>query len=683
MIDDKKKEFGHLDFKQSETILKTLIESLPFDVFLISKDGYYVMQNSTCKQHWGEVIGKRPEDVANNDETLAIWKANNSRAFSGETLNGEVSFEWNKMTLHFYNIISPVYIGKQIQYIMVINIDITEISEAKQKIQDSEKKHREMIDNLDVGFFRVSLDGTTLTHNQKYNEIFGIDPLKSLVGEMTFDFWQNQKDRENFLATLKKKGKVKNYITQAKKINGETIVLQGNSHLISDEKGEPYGTEGTIIDITEKHNLQKKLEESEKRYRDIAELLPDIIFEIDLKLKLTYVNSIAFDKFGYSKEDFKSGLSVLQFIDPTYLDFTLKNVKLLLEGKELTPMEYLLVRKDGTKFYGLIHSRPIYKNKSIIGIRGTITDINNLVLAEQELKESEEKFRRIFESIPDLYFLLSEDSTILDFTGNQEDLYISPNKFIGKRMIDVLPQNVGSLINEYIKKTLETKKPHHLEYALPIQKELRYFEARFLYFSKNNIAMFIRNISERKKTEAKLKESEEKFRTMADQSLMGICILQDFKVKYLNQQMADIYGYSISEIYSWKPSEFIKVIHPEYKDMVIDQVRKKQEGSSDLNTSYIAKIITKNGTVKCVENYSKPITYQGRTADLLTQIDITGKIIAEQKVRESEDKYRHLYENSPYAILLVNMEGKVIDCNKSAEELSGFKRSELIGKSFA
>ena len=96
-----------------------------------------------------------------------------------------------------------------------------------------------------------------------------------------------------------------------------------------------------------------------------------------------------------------------------------------------------------------------------------------------------------------------------------------------------------------------------------------------------------------------------------------------------------------------------------------------------------AKIITKSGLTKYVENYSKSITFHGRLADLLTQVDITAKMIAEQKVRESEEKYRHLYESSPYAILLVNMEGKIIDCNKAAELLSGFQRSELLGKSFA
>ncbi|MCK4480562.1 MAG: PAS domain S-box protein [Candidatus Lokiarchaeota archaeon] len=320
------------------------------------------------------------------------------------------------------------------------------------------------------------------------------------------------------------------------------------------------------IKLEETENYIKKiskLEDSEKKYRDNAELLPDVIFETDLNLTLTYVNSIAFDKFGYTKEDLRAGLKITQIVDPESLEEVSKNIKLLLKGRDTLPHKYLLVKKDGSKFYAMVHSKPILKNEQIIGIRGTITDINNLVLAEKELKESEEKFR-----------------------------------------------------------------------------------------------------------------------TIAEQSLMGICIIQDFEIKYLNHQMAEIYGYPIDEVKRWKPKEFIKVIHPDSKEMVINQLTKKQQGSEDVIIHYIAKIIKKNGNIRYVENYSKPIMYQGRPADLLTQIDITAKMNAEQKLSSSEEKYRHLYENSPNAILLFNLSGEILDCNLISEDMSGFKKDDIIGKSF-
>ena len=290
------------------------------------------------------------------------------------------------------------------------------------------------------------------------------------------------------------------------------------------------------IKLEETENYIKKiskLEDSEKKYRDIAELLPDVIFETGLNLNLTYVNSVAFKIFGYTEEDIRLGLNITQFVDPEYLEEASKYIKLLFKGKDTLPHKYLLVKKDGRKFYAMIHSKPILKNEQIVGIRGTITDINNLVIAEKELKESEEKFR-----------------------------------------------------------------------------------------------------------------------TIAEQSLMGICIIQDFDIKYLNHQMAEIYGYPIDEVRQWKPKEFMKVIHPDSKEMMINQLTKKQQGSEDIIIHYIAKIIKKSGNIRYVENYSKPISYQGRPADLLTQIDVTAKMNAEQKIRSSEEKYRNLFENSPIALMI-------------------------------
>jgi PAS domain S-box-containing protein len=530
------------------------------------------------------------------------------------------------------------------------------IYDKKNKFSDLtlNKSEHEIIDRLDIGFFRVSLDGTIIAHNKKYNEIFGINPVKCLNGKNTINFWQNQHDREKFLMALRVNGKVKNYITSAKRITGDTIILQGNSHLIYDDNGLPIATEGTIIDITEKHNLQKELEESEKRYRDIAELLPDVIFETDANLNLTYVNSIAFDKFGYSKEELSKNLNIVQFIDITSRKLASKNLKLLFEGKETRPQQYLLIKKDGSKFYGLIHSRPRYKNNKVIGIRGTITDINNLVLAEQELKKSEEKFRRIFESIPDLFFLVSEDSTILDFTGKEEDLYIPLEEFIGKRLSEVLPSNVGSLINEHIKKKLETQKPHYLEYSIPIKNEIRHFEARFLYFSKNSIAILIRNISERKKTEAKLKESEEKFRTIAEQSLLGIAILQDNTFKYVNEKFAGVGGRSIDEVMGWKLIDFINTIHPEDKKIIIEYAKKRQQGVETERSGYECRCFKKNGDLMWVQTYSKSIIFEGRLADQITILDITNSKLAEQKLKESEEKFRTMAEQSLMGLCIIH-----------------------------
>ncbi|MFX1374419.1 MAG: PAS domain S-box protein [Promethearchaeota archaeon] len=850
-------KFSGFDINDSLVILKSAIECFPFDVFVINSDGYYTMQNSACKRNWGDIIGKRPEDVANNEETLNIWNNNNKRAFAGETVTGEVSFKLKEGKRHFYNIISPIYIDNKVQYIIGINIDITEKIEAKQKLFESQSQHREMLENLDVGFFRVSLDGIILTHNRKYNEIFGIDPTKQLNGEKTFDFWVNQKDREEFLKELKKYGKVKNYITYAKKIDGETIVLQGNSHLIRDINGKPLATEGTIIDITEKHTLQLQLKESEEEYRSLFENAPIALMDQDyseLKKYVEYLKTsgiVDFDKYlndypeevfnfmtkvrvvdvnqmvleiyktknkeefisemnklgenthnkmseevisenkkmflslikgnkiydsefatktdtgeivylygktsimaGFestwskvivsllditdkklteqklieSEEKFRTiadqsllGIAILQdnkfkYINRKFANLsgrTIEEVKgwdpfdliniMHPEDKEIV-IEYTKKRQLGISSKASSYEcRALKKNGDLMWVQSysntitfngkpadliTITDITDKKIAEQKLKESEGKFRTITEQSFMGIFILQEgvfkytNQTLSNIIGYSLDeiLKWSENQVLEKiHPNDVL--KISETYNLNVKGEPIDKKASQFRFK---QKEGSYiwletFSKRIEYENKPATLTSVVNISEKKLSEQKLKESEEKFRTIAEQSLMGICIIQDFEIKYINQQMADIYEYPLSEINKWKPKEFIKVIHPESRNMALNQLSKKQQGLSDTTTHYIVKIITKTGKIKYVENYSKSITFRGWPADLLTQIDITSKMTAENKVRESEEKYHHLYENSPFAIVLIDTKGIILDCNLATEDLSGFKRDQLVG----
>lgn len=443
---------------------------------------------------------------------------------------------------------------------------------------------------------------------------------------------------------------------------------------------------------SKKYEITKqKIKESEEKYRDIAELLPDIIYEADLDLNLTYVNSVAYKKFGYTPEDLDCGLNIAQLIDPKYKDKAFSKIKLIFEGKETKPDDYLMCKKEGSTFYARIHSRPIFKEGNIIGLRGTVTDINDMMISEQELRESEEKFRGIAEQSFMSIIVLQEglmkffNDRVPERIGytREEIKNWKPYEF----MKAIHPEDRDFVLEQAKKKQAgEEDVIHQYRYRL-IRKDggikwVENFSKTINYKGSPADLIMSVDITDKIHAEQKLKESEEKFRTIAEQSLMGICIIQDFEIKYLNQQMADIYGYSLAEIKVWKPKEFIKVFHPDYKEMVIDQITKKQHGATDAITHYIAKIIRKNGIIRWVENYSKPITYKGHPADLLTQVDITAKMNAEQKLRTSEEKYRHLYESSPNAILLINMKGEIIDCNLISEKLSGFKRSELIGMNF-
>jgi PAS domain S-box-containing protein len=127
--------------RESEARLRTAIESLPFDFFCIDKNGRYVMQNSTCRKRWGDLLGKRPEDLEVDEVTLALWKKNNRKAFAGEIVRGEVSFKVAGKEGHYQNIILPIHEGEEIQGILGVNIDISEHKRAEEALK---KAHAEL-----------------------------------------------------------------------------------------------------------------------------------------------------------------------------------------------------------------------------------------------------------------------------------------------------------------------------------------------------------------------------------------------------------------------------------------------------------------------------------------------------------------------------------------------------------
>ena len=104
-----------------------------------------------------------------------------------------------------------------------------------------------------------------------------------------------------------------------------------------------------------------------------------------------------------------------------------------------------VIRSDGQKstFEGSFYLKNDSNGKKV-GFYGFSRDITERKRMEGDLEESERKFRSIFNSIPDLFFLVTKDSTILDFSGKQEDLYIPPEQFLGKKMIEVLPKDVSN-----------------------------------------------------------------------------------------------------------------------------------------------------------------------------------------------------------------------------------------------
>ena len=289
--------------------------------------------------------------------------------------------------------------------IVAVYDDVTKKRRAKQKLNESERKYRLLFETMAQGVVIQNKDGQIISANPAAEEILGVSMEDMEMRTSANPNWKSIREngtafpvnKHPSMIALKTGREVKNVIMGVFNPKKEEYRWLNISAVPQFQQGsdEPYQVYTTFEDITERIRTEKKLKESEKKYREIAELLPDIIYEADREGNITYVNSMGFEKFGYSEDDLEKGLKVMDLIAEEYKEKAKKSLKKLFTDQETHPTEYLMERKDTSKFYARIHSKPIFEEDKIVGIRGTVSDINKRVMAEQKIKESEAKLKHL------------------------------------------------------------------------------------------------------------------------------------------------------------------------------------------------------------------------------------------------------------------------------------------------
>jgi PAS domain S-box-containing protein len=289
---------------------------------------------------------------------------------------------------------------------LIISRDITEKKRAADKLRESEEKYRNMINNLDLGFYQVSWEGDLLNYNPAFSKLLGFDPKEEPLEINVLQFWQNPDERENYLKLLEDKGFVKNFIVQSRKKDGHNIVLNLNSHLIT---SNPPMIQGVISDITEKFELEQKVKESEIRYRNLFESVPFAISLIDQKGKIIYCNPAVEPLLGYSLgELIGKEFRYLIAIQPEFLPMMLKRFEKLLEGEKLPPFDAQFKKKNGDLVW-LNYQTTLVKFGKDFLVQAILHDVSERKRADLLVQEEIQKLKELDQIRKDLISRVSHE----------------------------------------------------------------------------------------------------------------------------------------------------------------------------------------------------------------------------------------------------------------------------------
>jgi PAS domain S-box-containing protein len=183
-------------------------------------------------------------------------------------------------------------------------------------------------------------------------------------------------------------------------------------------------------------------------------------------------------------------------------------------------------------------------------------------------------------------------------------------------------------------------------------------------------------IHERARAEGYIIDAEEKFRSLVENALVGIYILQEDSYSYVNPKYEEIFGYSKGELLGRNAWD---VVLADHRDLVIENVRKRTD--NELNTiQYSFKAVKKDGTIIDVEVKGSKMFYNGKLAIIGTLQDITERLRAEQELRNSRQKLLLHVERTPLGVIEWGMNFDIVQWNNAAEKIFGWNKTEAIGK---
>jgi PAS domain S-box-containing protein len=400
----------------------------------------------------------------------------------------------------------------------------------------------------------------------------------------------------------------------------------------------------TKIDITEQKKTEETLKESEEKFRTLAEYSPNMIF-INQGGKVVYANKLCEEITGYSKEEFYSPeFDFKVLIDPADLQLLIQNFQLHQRGAEIPPYEYGIITKAGKRIDTIINTKLIsYGGKT--AILGIVTDITQRKNAEKKLQDTEQKLRDIIEHTTNLFYSHTPEH-VLTYVSPQSEYFLGykPEEAMVRWTEFATDNPINEIGYQYTQKAIDTgerQPPYELELRTKDDRNI-WVEVHEAPIVKNGktvaIVGALRDITERKKAEEALKESEAKWRSITENSPDIIALFdKEARLRFINRTAHGLKQEDVIGSYAFD------IIPEEYRE----GARKcfyhvLETGMPDTYTTFYYLNEEEKAYYQVMLG---PVFRDGKIVGVVSSSrDITSQKIAEKKLENSHEQLRALAE---------------------------------------
>lgn len=595
---------------------------------------------------------------------LDFWTNCYKKALSGKSFHKEVytpalqnrSESWSD--IYF----TPVYNNGIVTGVACHSKDITEKKVAEEKIRQHEVRLAEAQEVAKLGSWETDLKTLKVTWSPETYRIFEADPNTQEVSHSSFIQFVHPDDQDRVDSAFFQSLLSKDVHTIEHRIitkSGYVKIIEERWRVFHDEKGTPLRAVGTSQDITERKTAEGKIKETEIRYQSLIEQSTDAVCITDPSMRIIDINPRGCNMLGYSKEEFLKLTINDIFIREDLLANPFKIAE--LQSGKVISNERRFKRKDGSIVEVDINARILDDGKFVVFAR----DITERKKADKELQQAYQEKNLILESIADAFFAVDKQWKVTYWNNHAERILgIAKETILGKQLWEVFNNSTDTLSYRKYHEALETNQVMNFEDFY--RKRKRWFSVT-AYPSPGGLSVYFKDITRRKNAEAAITRANQEKTTILESIDDGFFAIDtNSLVTYWNrraevllgEKRENVIGKNLHEMFVRPDS---RIFYDNYQKAIREKSTVHFEAFSHRTNKWFA--------------VSAFASDNGLSVHFK---DVTERKEFEEKIKESEKRYRSLIEQATDSICILDKDLRFVEINPAGCDMFGYSREEVL-----